>query len=82
MRSILLPNGASGHVTLSLNSCDGLGDCKSAGGLEGLVVTGIGNLKDAAGNPLLQQILRLRPWSSRATRIFVGRLQTASHTSL
>jgi hypothetical protein len=48
----LLPNGASGHVTLSLNSCDGLGDCKSAGGLEGLVVTGIGNLKDAAGNPL------------------------------
>ena len=43
---------ASGHVTLSLNSCDGLGDCKTAGGLEALVVTGIGNLKDANGNPL------------------------------
>jgi hypothetical protein len=48
----LLPNGASGRVTLSLNSCDGLGDCKTAGGLEALVVTGIANLKDSDGNPL------------------------------
>jgi hypothetical protein len=48
----LLPNGGSGHVTLSINSCDGLGDCKTAGGLTALVVTGIANLKDADGNPL------------------------------
>jgi hypothetical protein len=48
----LLPNGGSGHVTLSINSCEGLGDCKTAGGLRALVVTGIANLKDANGNPL------------------------------
>jgi len=48
----LLPNGASGHVTLSLNSCDGLGNCKTAGGLEALVVTFIANLKGSDGNPL------------------------------
>ena len=48
----LLPNGGSGHVTLSINSCDGLGNCKTAGGLRALVVTGIANLKDANGNPL------------------------------
>ena len=48
----LLPKGGSGRVTLSINSCDGLGNCKSAGGLTALVVTGIANLKDANGNPL------------------------------
>ena len=44
----LLPNGASGHVTLSVGSCDGLGACRTGA----LVVTAIANLKDAEGNPL------------------------------
>jgi hypothetical protein len=49
----LLPNGGSGHVTLSINSCEGLGNCKTtADGLKALVVTGIANLKDANGKPL------------------------------
>ena len=41
----LLPNGASGHVTLSVGSCDGLGPCRTGA----LVVTAIANLKDAQG---------------------------------
>lgn len=49
---LLLPNGASGHVTLSVGSCDGLGPCRTAGDIEALVVTAIANLKDSAGNPL------------------------------
>ena len=49
---LLLPNGASGHVTLSVGSCDGLGPCRTAGDTEALVVTAIANLKDSAGNPL------------------------------
>jgi hypothetical protein len=49
---LLLPKGASGHVTLSVGSCDGLGPCRTAGDIEALVVTAIANLKDSAGNPL------------------------------
>lgn len=49
---LLLPNGASGHVTLSVGSCDGLGPCRTGDGTEALVVTGIANFKDAQGNPL------------------------------
>jgi hypothetical protein len=55
----LLPNGATGHVTLSVGSCDGLvnvpgraDECLTVGSTEALVVTGIANLKDEAGNPL------------------------------
>ena len=49
---LLLPNGASGHVTLSVGSCDGLGACREDGITDALVVTAIANLKDAAGAPL------------------------------
>jgi hypothetical protein len=56
---LLLPNGASGRVIMSVGSCDGLvnvpgraDECLSTGGTEGLVVTGIANLKDALGNEL------------------------------
>jgi hypothetical protein len=49
---LLLPNGASGHVTLSVGSCDGLGPCKTGDGADALVVTAIANFKDAQGNPL------------------------------
>jgi hypothetical protein len=48
----LLPEGASGHVTLSVGSCDGLGPCLTTGSSEALVVTAIANLKDAYGHPL------------------------------
>jgi hypothetical protein len=48
----ILPKGASGHVTLSVGSCDGLGPCRTAGDIKALVVTAIANLKDSAGNPL------------------------------
>ena len=49
---LLLPNGASGHVTLSVGSCDGLGPCRTGGSTSALVVTAIANLKDEAGQPL------------------------------
>jgi hypothetical protein len=49
---LVLPNGASGHVTVSVGSCDGLGACKTEGTTKALVVTAIANLKDGAGNPL------------------------------
>jgi hypothetical protein len=54
---LLLKNGADGHVTLSVGSCDGLIkvddlDCRTAGNTEGLVVTAIGSLKDSHGKPL------------------------------
>ena len=52
----LLPNGASGHVTLSVGSCDGLGPCRTSGGIEALVITAIANLKDAQGNPLYSNL--------------------------
>ena len=48
----LLPNGANGHVTLSVGSCDGLGPCMTEGSTEALVVTAIANLKDLGGQPL------------------------------
>lgn len=49
---LLLPNGANGHVTLSVGSCDGLGPCMTEGSTEALVVTAIANLKDSLGQPL------------------------------
>ncbi|HWH99091.1 MAG TPA: hypothetical protein VNT27_02080, partial [Propionibacteriaceae bacterium] len=45
----VLRNGASGHVTLSVGSCDGLGPCAARGDTEALVVTAIANLKNAKG---------------------------------
>jgi hypothetical protein len=53
-----LNNGADGHVTLSVGSCDGLvkvddlRHCREVGNTEALVVTAIGSLKDADGDPL------------------------------
>ena len=53
-----LNNGADGHVTLSVGSCDGLvkvddlRHCREVGDTEALVVTAIGSLKDAEGDPL------------------------------
>jgi len=50
---LILKNGADGHVTLSVGSCDGLikvddlRDCRTVGGTEGLVVTFIASLKDS-----------------------------------
>jgi hypothetical protein len=49
---LLLPNGASGHVTMAVGSCAGLGACRAGGTTSALVVTAIANLKDAAGQPL------------------------------
>ena len=49
---LLLPNGASGHVTLSVGSCNGLGPCKTGDGADALVVTAIADFKDAQRNPL------------------------------
>ena len=54
----VLKNGADGHVTLSVGSCDGLvkvgdlRDCRTVGGTEGLVVTAIASLKDSDGDSL------------------------------
>jgi len=54
----VLKNGADGHVTLSVGSCDGLvkvddlRHCREVGDTEALVVTAIGSLKDAEGDPL------------------------------
>ena len=53
----VLKNGADGHVTLSVGSCEGLIkvddlQCRGVGGTEALVVTAIGSLKDAEGDPL------------------------------
>jgi hypothetical protein len=53
-----LNNGADGHVTLSVGSCDGLvkvddlRHCREVGDTEALVVTAIGSLKNADGDPL------------------------------
>jgi hypothetical protein len=54
---LLLKNGADGHVTLSVGSCDGLIkvddlDCQTVGNTKGLVITAIGSLKDSHGKPL------------------------------
>jgi hypothetical protein len=54
----VLKNGADGHVTLSVGSCDGLvkvedlRDCRTEGGTEGLVITAIASLKDSDGDSL------------------------------
>jgi hypothetical protein len=53
----ILPNGANGHVTVSVGSCDGLDeDPNSPAEIEcragALVVTAIGNLKKDNGDPL------------------------------
>jgi hypothetical protein len=47
-----LKNGADGHVTLSVGSCDGLADCRERGDTEALVVTAIASLRDFHGKPL------------------------------
>jgi hypothetical protein len=53
---LVLKNGADGHVTLSVGSCDGLaerfGGCRESGGTEGLVITAIASLKDSDGDSL------------------------------
>jgi hypothetical protein len=53
---LLLSNGADGHVTLSVGSCDGLAKrfdgCREVGDIEALVVTAIASLRDADGDPL------------------------------
>ena len=47
-----LPSGASGPVTLALNSCEGVADCREAGdGTAALIVLALADLKDA-GEPL------------------------------
>jgi hypothetical protein len=52
----VLKNGADGHVTLSVGSCDGLAErfdgCREAGGTTGLVITAIASLKDSDGDSL------------------------------
>jgi hypothetical protein len=55
---LLLNKGADGLVTLSVGSCDGLvkvddlRHCRKVNDTEALVVTAIGSLKDAKGDPL------------------------------
>jgi hypothetical protein len=49
---LFLKNGADGHVTLSVGSCDGLADCRERGDTEALVVTAIASLRDFHGKPL------------------------------
>jgi hypothetical protein len=51
-----LKDGADGHVTLSVGSCDDLADkfggCREKAGTEALVVTAIASLRDSDGDPL------------------------------
>ena len=51
-----LKKGADGLVTLSVGSCDGLAErfdgCREASDTTALVITAIGSLKDAEGDPL------------------------------
>ena len=53
---LLLKNGADGHVTLSVGSCDDLADkfggCRERANTEALVVTAIASLRDSDGDPL------------------------------
>jgi hypothetical protein len=55
---LVLNNGADGHVTLSVGSCDGLvkvpdrNECREVGKVQALVVTAIANLNDFRGKPL------------------------------
>ena len=52
----VLKNGADGHVTLSVGSCDGLAErfkgCREVGNTEALVITAIASLKDSDGDSL------------------------------
>ena len=52
---LLLPNGASGHVTLSVGSCDGLGACRTTAVTEALVVTAIARSQGRSRSTPLQQ---------------------------
>ena len=77
---LFLKNGADGHVTLSVGSCDGLAkwmlrQCGEVGNTEALVVTAIASLKDFHGKPLYTVSTPPRS-SSRATRPSVPRLMT------
>jgi hypothetical protein len=54
-----LKNGADGHVTLSVGSCDGLvkvsdrlRECRERDDVEGLVITALASFKDSDGDPL------------------------------
>jgi hypothetical protein len=48
-----LPNGAQGPVTLALNSCEGVADCRQGpDGTTGLVVLALADLKDDTDQPL------------------------------
>jgi hypothetical protein len=48
-----LSNGASGPVTLALNSCDGVADCREAtDGTTALIVLALADLKDDRDQPL------------------------------
>jgi len=47
---LLLPNGANGHLVLSIGSCDGLGPCSSAGDITALVATGAVNVEGLYDN--------------------------------
>jgi hypothetical protein len=49
---LVLSNGARGHVTLSLGSCEGIGDCRTTGSKEALVAMAVADLKDRHGDPL------------------------------
>ena len=53
---LVLKNGADGHVTLSVGSCDGLAKrfkgCREVGDTEALVITAIASLKDSDGDSL------------------------------
>lgn len=50
-----LANGARGHVTLSVGSCEDLGNCKTVGDIRALVITAIADMKDSSGNPLYKK---------------------------
>ncbi len=64
---LLLPNGARGNVTLSLGSCDGIGECRTAGDTTALVAMAVADLKDPRVTRCTAERIR-PPWSSRATR--------------
>lgn len=49
---LLLGNGASGDVLMSVGSCDGITSCLSNRGTSAELVTASVNLKDGDGNPL------------------------------
>jgi hypothetical protein len=74
-----LPNGANGHVILSVGACDGLvASCRIVENTKALVVTAIADLdiNDPDGIRFTPK-RHLPPSSLRATRISVGRLRMA-----